>query len=232
MNRPRLVTITGIDRTTDLGRARALCDRYALEFAMVGDPEREGRNARVPEPGFLDLVARHLEPRQLAIHLCGDYSRMAISGDIDSLRGMFSFEAVRRVQINAPRYTDSDYEALRDFGERVGCGIIVQNAGPEIPCLPGLQVLDDQSAGQGRLPDRRAPPAAGHPAGGTDCPIGYAGGLTPDNLAAELAAIARANPSLPYWIDAASGARDADNRLDLDKVEDMLATAFHHPSDG
>lgn len=232
MNRPRLVTITGIDRHTDLVRAKELCARYALEFAVLGDPDREGRNERVPEPAFVAQLAGQLEPRHLAIHLCGEYSRRAMQRDSAGLAELFDFEAVRRIQVNAPHYRDEDLTALRGFGMDTGCDIIVQNAGPEIPCLPGLQVLDDQSAGRGRVPDRRAPPAPAHCARPTACPIGYAGGLRPDNLAAQLDAIARVNPTLPYWIDAASGARDADNRLDLDKVEAMLETAFVYPPAG
>ncbi len=226
MNRPQLVTITGIDVHTDLDLARALCDRYPLEFAMLCDPEREGRSARVPEPAFAAELARHFAPGQLAFHLCGDYSNMAKRLDVAPLDQIFDFSRVRRLQVNAPDYSTQDLVNLQDLAKSTGCVVIVQNTGDVIPFMDELQFLDDASAGRGMVPERRAAPDRAYVTARPAVPVGYAGGLSPENLGAKLAALQEINPSVPYWIDAASGVRDANNHLDLDKVELFLTIAM------
>lgn len=226
MIRPALVTITGIDRHTDLRRAKQLCARFPLEFALLGDPQREGLNLRVPEPDFAAELAQYFAPRELAVHLCGTYSAQAKELEIANLDALFGFAAVDRVQVNAPAYSGDNIDALKQFGRETNCTIILQNTWRQIPFVEGILFLDDQSAGRGQVPDHRAVPNPKYTACHAPVMVGYAGGLAPDNLAEELAIINASNPSVPYWIDAASGVRDTDNRLDLDLVERFLEVAL------
>ena len=226
MTGPRLVTITGIDVHTDLARAKDLCSRYPLEFAMLCDPEREGHNTRVPEAAFAAVLGEHFARHELAFHLCGGYSEQALRLDIAPLDAAFGFSRVRRLQVNAPDYTPDDYACLRRLGAETGCTVIAQNTAPTIPFVDGVLFLDDQSAGRGKVPAARAAPDPRYEIGVDDAIVGYAGGLSPQNLAAQLREIDHINSAVPFWIDAASGVRDANNRLDLDRVERFLDIAF------
>jgi phosphoribosylanthranilate isomerase len=77
--------------------------------------------------------------------------------------------------------------------------------------------LLDRSGGRGILDgDWPGPPSA---------PCGYAGGLTPDNVAAQLDRIAAVAGDAKVWIDAESGLRDERDRFDLRKAERFLAAA-------
>jgi hypothetical protein len=62
---------------------------------------------------------------------------------------------------------------------------------------------------------------------------GYAGGLGPENVAAQLPIIDahRSGPGLPlipYWIDMETKIRDEQERLDLSKVRTVLEICRRH----
>lgn len=80
----------------------------------------------------------------------------------------------------------------------------------------GLDVafLFDGSGGWGKTPE------SWRAAEGCNC--GYAGGLNPENLEATLPQIEAAAGDARVYLDLESGARDADNRFDLAKVERIL----------
>jgi hypothetical protein len=94
--------------------------------------------------------------------------------------------------------------------------------------------LHDKSGGQGVVPSSW--PRAEHRRktdgyeagerrlGGSLVYHGYAGGLNPDNIAAEARAILEANEGLDWrgWLDLESGVRDANDNVDLKKVEAVL----------
>ncbi len=226
VNAPRMVTITGIDVHTDLTRAKALCVRYPLEFAMMCDPDREGRNTRVPDPGFAAELARHFAPNELAFHLCGEYAGAALRLDLTQLDDRFGLSRVRRLQVNTSHHSAQDITSLQRLARLTGCIVIAQSAKDVIPFVDGVQFLDDQSAGRGVIPEHRAPPDPAYIAAGSGVPVGYAGGLSPSNIAMQLASLQQVNPSHPYWIDAASGVRNEENHLDLDLVETFLDVAL------
>ncbi len=86
----------------------------------------------------------------------------------------------------------------------------------------GLDVafLFDGSGGWGKTPEEwRA-------AQGRNC--GYAGGLNPENLEAAIPQIKAAAGDARVYLDLESGARDADNRFDLAKVERILEIVAPH----
>ena len=226
MNSPKLVTITGIDAQTDLGRVKSLCAIYPVEFAILCDPDRVGHDARVPEPGLVREVTGQLDRSHLAFHLCGAYSDMARQLATSQLRPYADFGAVHRLQVNAPDYSEQDILNLQKLHLATGCEIIIQNRARVIPAIRGLFFLDDDSSGRGLTPVKRARPHRDYLHWGTADFVGYAGGLSPENLAEELHDINEVNPSVPYWIDVASGVRDNNNFLDLDRVEAFLELAF------
>lgn len=225
-NSPKLVTITGVDEQTDARRLKSLCTRYPVEFAMLRDPARAGRDARVPGADKVRDVTGQLEPDHLAFHLCGAYSDLAKRLDVAELKTHVDFGCVHRLQINSPDYSPHDIVNLQQLHLATGCEIIIQNRARVIPIFRGLYLLDDDSSGRGVTPAQRARPHLNYAHSGMINFVGYAGGLAPDNLGEQLEVIAQVNPTVPYWIDVATGVRDKHNLLDLDRVELFLECAF------
>ncbi len=84
-----------------------------------------------------------------------------------------------------------------------------------------LAILFDRSGGRGLRPDA-------WPAADPTRPCGYAGGLTPETRARDLAAIARAAGDAPYWVDLESGLRDATGAFSLVRAADACAAVRIH----
>lgn len=225
-NGPKLATITGVDDQTDLGRVKSLCNRYPVEFAVLCDADRVGRDARVPEPGRVREIMGKLDRTHLAFHLCGAYSDLAKQLEMAELKAHADFTAVHRLQVNSPKYSTQDIISLQKLHLATGCEIIVQNRARVIPAIRGLFFLDDDSSGRGLTPIKRARPHRNYLHSGAADFVGYAGGLSPENLTEQLHGIKEVNPSVSYWIDVASGVRDKNNFLDLDRVEAFLELAF------
>lgn len=225
-NSPRRVTITGIDEQTEIRRVKSLCKRYPVEFAILCDPARMGHDARVPEPGIVRQATKSLDRAHLAFHLCGTYSDLAKHLDVTDLKRHADFTKVHRLQVNSPDYSAQEILNLQKLHLATGCEIIVQNRARVIPAIRGLFFLDDDSSGRGLTPLKRARPHRNYLHAGAGDLVGYAGGLSPENLTEQLHGINEVNPCVPYWIDVASGVRDKDNFLDLDRVEAFLELAF------
>lgn len=79
--------------------------------------------------------------------------------------------------------------------------------------MPNQSVLVDASGGQGITPERWQTPR-------TSCPVGFAGGLSPENLKVELEKIMWvARPG--FWIDMESSLR-VDGRFDVDRARQAV----------
>lgn len=101
-------------------------------------------------------------------------------------------------------------------------GRAVERRGRENLVDAGLDVafLFDGSGGWGKTPE------SWRAAEGRAC--GYAGGLNPENLEAAIPQIKAAAGDARVYLDLESGARDADNRFDLAKVERILEIVAPH----
>lgn len=171
------ITLTGVDERTDVGALMALVQQHpALELGLLYTASPEGRN-RYPSKPWIESVARILEGR-CALHVCGGAARRQLQSE--ELASIVRFTA--RVQVNGTVSVE-EAEAL---AHKVPVLITQHNIHNEM--LLNVQarnheILIDASGGRGLRPDEWRVPD-------TSKAVGFAGGLGPDNLQAEILRIA------------------------------------------
>ncbi len=220
------LTFTGVDADTDIGAVAVIItgDRGGLiEIGILRSPDKAGAHPRFPDRHVIEKLTDALPWQQLAFHLCDGYAEMAARRQWDALARDVDLARIGRIQVNLPDYSDDEIAALQEFAAHTGKPVIVQWRKP-FRYIPGLYLLQDHSAGRGLLPGQWAKVDAESRALGHA--VGYAGGLSPDNIAEKMAEIETAKGAHPAWLDCASGVRDADNRFDLDKVTRMIGLVF------
>ncbi len=213
---PEFVTFTGADDATPPDRMVEIGRRWPVEWGLLFSRKRQGAG-RYPSLDFLgSLRGRGL---RLAAHVCGAYADEIVDtgacSDFEGLAASLGLE-FERIQINTGRSFDPGVFAA--FAARFGARAIAQcrDAFPEDDRVDWLH---DVSAGEGLMPSFR--PVPGQQVFG-----GYAGGLGPENVAAELVAIARTHPvGRRFWIDMETKVRSADV-FDLDSCEAVLAAVY------
>lgn len=239
------VTITGADnsvRPLDLAR---LTDTHPfVEWGiLVSRSQTDANGPRWPSRAWIsDLQALKIQragtdehPIKLALHVCGRWVRELLMGE--NAVPLDLLEAFDRVQLNfhadgSPANYRLLREALPSLGERQ---IIFQIDGAmgkrhlqemwrldpegELDLVP----LFDVSHGRGVLPESWPSPIA------PGVYHGYAGGLGPVGLTAQLDHIDRAAGSSRVWVDMETNVRSHDDRtFDLEKVRLVLEAAQHH----
>lgn len=212
---PDLVVITGLDDQTNLDRVAAISARYPVEWGILFSPEAQGLHPRFPS---METVSRVIANRRrlglrTAAHLCGGHAKAIMDGAHKAVM----LPGFSRVQVNHAR---PDPDALDAFARaNPTLGVIAQWRDPT--SFPAerrfFSWLYDLSGGRGEAP-------TAWPTNPTAARVGYAGGIDPDTVATVLATVAPLSPA-GYWLDMESGVR-TDDRLDLDKVERVLAAAF------
>ncbi|HRZ29484.1 MAG TPA: hypothetical protein P5052_01745 [Candidatus Paceibacterota bacterium] len=240
------VTVTGADDYNDPNEMADIFSKYPfVEFGILLSSDRLG-STRFPSINWLkklyDFTASdrvHLTGHNminLSGHICGKWVRELCVGsdkffeEMDPVWRMF-----RRFQLN---FHAQPHEFLEDRCSNVikkylpSTPIIVQIDGVNDHILNDLRSkgvnaipLFDKSSGVGLLPDH-------WPLQSVGVYSGYAGGLSPENLAREIVKIFNATCG-PIWIDAETrlrssfgheGARIGD-RFDLQKVCSFLEIA-------
>lgn len=226
----RKVTITGVDEKTDLERLQRLAEQFPFaEWAVLLSKSSAGTKPRYPSRECVDRFINCKVPS--AGHLCGAWLRDFVDGG-----SMFEDErpgwlrSFDRIQLNIghrplsqeiflkvmSRYQSS----LKDSFQR----FIIQVQQYEVPDWyeslgNNIDLLFDNSGGQGvEQASWTRPPLIYLARFG----IGYAGGLTPQNLSKHIALLADLKFNL--MIDAESGIR-TDDVFDLDKVTTFLQIA-------
>lgn len=238
MRTKTLVTFTGVDEKTDIGRLCDLQKRYPLaEFGVLYSRTKSGKNKRYPAPGLLDeLTGRGLN---LALHVCGSQvNEIAREGGV-TRHEKIDYPVYHYTKgPDAPLFQRIQLNGLPDIHQRQslqtedflsapeGVEVILQSnsAGrhpeTEITHLIGaFSVLVDLSRGRGV-----ESPFELYRPGRPGLRVGYAGGINPENVmkkTAELDAIGARD----YWIDMETGIR-TDDWFDLDKVEEVLKKIF------
>jgi hypothetical protein len=223
LNKPAFITFTGIDAATDFVAARALSAAYPVEFAVLFSPERQGENPRYPAWGSIHKMLDHAGPgSRFAAHLCGGHSRLLLATASTMLDPMLR-DHFSRVQINTA-YVGIDPAAIAEWAESIEVQPILQ-CRETFPLHPEVSWLFDASGGRGKLPE--AWPAAPRTLSGVGKPpvVGYAGGLSPHNIAEQLPLISAAAGDSPYWIDMESGVR-TDDRFDLVKCRAVCDAVY------
>lgn len=226
MLKPSLVTFTGIDDHISPGLLMALALPYPqAEFGILFSPSRTGNHPRYPS--FASARRFYGSGLRLSAHLCGDYARIVLTGgDLPDEIGDEIFESFQRVQFNIgalPAGVDRqtvEMNALA-FADAYGIEVpIIQWTQALFPSPRGCAYLADRSGGRGERPDTwpTVPEGPGL--------VGYAGGITPQNVTAVLSEIAETHPpGLPFWIDMESGVRTQDRFDDL-KALDVLHAIY------
>lgn len=223
------VTITGADDLTDPERLVAIEERFPfVEWGILLSKSSEGQ-PRFPKTRWIEKLQRLSV--KLSGHLCGSWVRDLCVGNVSFLRDrptIADVDGFRRMQLNfhAIAHTVKAAElrsALDVFPAPEG--FIFQLDGVNDPLLdeiPSAAPLFDLSGGAGVLPDKWPVPLRGR--------MGYAGGLSPENLEAELVkiqrAVSKAADKPAVWIDVETHVRtNSGFALDLARVERFLDIA-------
>ncbi|MHC2250961.1 hypothetical protein ACVILK_000653 [Bradyrhizobium embrapense] len=211
--KPEFITFTGIDNWTELHDIHVLSIKYPVEFGVLFSPKRQGTDPRYPDG---DALSRFMwSGLRLSAHLCGDYSRRIMAGEsiVDTIPVDLGY--FNRVQVN---HAEPDPAKIIEF--RNGWGsmrAIAQTRADAFPTDASVDWLFDRSGGAGVAPT--AWPM--HPGG--DRLVGYAGGISPDNISGVMSVL----DQMPgrYWIDMESGVR-TDDRFDVEKCRAVCEAVF------
>lgn len=223
--RLKAVTFTGIDDRTNLRAVEELSREFPfVEWGILLSVSKTGCDNRYPDLGTLYKISK-MDVNK-SVHLCGTLARDAAGGELRPFEyATRMMGSVNRVQVNLGNALDSHKSAYRNF-ERASqmfhifvimqCPSFftptVQKAAPGA-YASGVQFFHDASGGRGISGEFDTPP-------NTDF-VGFAGGITPENVVQKLEQIAALNCPNPYWIDIETGVRTGDY-LDLGKVESIL----------
>jgi len=222
MSKLHVVTITGADDKVRHEDMVALSEEFPfVEWGILSSQSRMG-TPRYPSREWIEELPDSL---RTSCHVCGVWSREILDGN----RGLEPYKLYNRFQINgfaAERASDAFLKSARLQGGQLILPVR-SNAGADysntltIAKKVGASVLYDPSGGRGVGPEdwEKAPLPVG-------VRMGYAGGISPDNVVEVIEKLDRKPHEAPgYWIDMESGVRSDKDALDLDKVHRVLALA-------
>lgn len=227
-----LVTLSSVDDGVPHELLRDIAQKSpSVEFGILLSRQRAGQ-PRYPSLKWLSGLRKQANSLHLSAHLCGAYVEKALRGELAAeirellpmfRRVQFNFKGIGEVK-SIP--TDRFFHLLMAL-QKDGLEIIFQQSGVGIPLLHSAHVrgisvvpLYDASGGGGVVPDTWPEPRGSF--------VGYAGGLSPENLSYELHRIEEAAASrreLNVWIDAESGLRTPDDCFDVERAKAFLRIA-------
>jgi hypothetical protein len=236
------VTITGADDSTDPKELVALSEEFPfVEWGILVSKGHIGGSYRFPSTEwidkFVDFVYNQSDSVEINVctHICGDWVRKLLMGDLDWEEIPNVIDLSRRIQINthSQPHLYNHEKFLNNLREIVNpdLNIIFQQEGVNDHLILALRnttdlfdyatVLFDKSAGAGILPDY-------WPTSNGSYRCGYAGGLGPSNVVEQITRIQAANEfdfleDMGFWIDMERQIRTLDDsKLDLNKVREVL----------
>lgn len=224
------VTITGADDSVQPRDLLHLSERFPfVEWGILFSTSRQGTPRYPSEKWIEELFTASPRGLTLSAHLCGQWVRDLVLDAKRSWWDKYSEQTVmfKRVQLN---FHGQYHKASAKFEDvlhnSIGQDYIFQHDGVNddlvLAFAKGLPLrvypLFDRSGGAGVLPEAWPAPIWSYQ--------GYAGGLGPENLAAEIAKIGEAAGESRIWIDMETRVRsDDDQILDLGKVSHCLNVA-------
>ena len=203
------ITLTGVDQSTSPDKiSQLLAMDEAVEIGFLFSAKPENR-ARYPDMIWL-AGAMPLTAGRSALHVCGAAGRqMLADGQLDHLT-----RHTRRIQVNGS-IAAGDFDPTwiqRICQQHPRHQIITQHHLGNVLLIEGIAtnhaLLVDGSGGRGIAPAAWRRPA-------TYKPVGFAGGLGPENLADQLPRIIEAADDQPYWIDMESSLRNSKDQFDV-----------------
>lgn len=224
------VTFTGADESVNPQDLIALSQKYPwIEWGILFSINQGGPRF----PGLrwikhlLSLATNKYPDMKLSAHLCGKWVRDLVkdgSGTWWSLLPNHLRERFQRVQLNFHGHWHEPHVLFIDLIEKrlmkeefiLQCDGTNDVTAQKFAELKTAVPLFDTSGGAGVLP-KEWPTAFS----GVYC--GYAGGLGPDSMQAELGRIAEAASDERFWIDMERKVRSEDDeKFDLAKVQAVL----------
>ena len=200
------ITLTGVDERTDLS---ALPDD--VEIGVLYTWDAKGRHRYPPRRMVVKMLER-MKGRRLALHVCGNKARAKL---LDyALADMTHL--VDRIQVNGQLFPEDVRTICGLYGDHtIITQHTVQNSELAVLDVPNHVVLVDGSGGRGRSPKEWRRPH-------TDKPVGFAGGLGPDNVRDEVARIQSVAVG-NWWIDMEGKLRDSSDWFDVQRANDVVS---------
>ena len=229
-----IVTVTGASDDTSLEDMVNIQKEYPyVEWGILLSRNQAGKQWRFPSFIWINrlLISPLNTELKLSGHLCGKFVNEILMGEIkDDLRYILDSGIFKRIQINT-HGARARWDG-RNFNEKVlqkypNIQFIFQHDevndfdywANRLYQASNIASLYDLSHGAGVLPDKWDDPLEG-------IYTGYAGGLSPDNLATELLKLDEAVGDTRVWIDAETHLRSkGDQIFDLEKVKKFLEIA-------
>jgi len=222
------ITLTGADNSTSYNFIKKTSKAYPIvEWGILVSKKNFGM-PRFPSKAWL-LEADEVLPKTLKMscHLCGKWVRdLCFEGDTEFVNNI-PMSMFKRIQLNFHAIVhqanqEKFISALQKFSDIQFIFQLddVNNSLLKVAQEAGIDVvpLFDTSGGAGILPGAW-PTSAGY--------AGYAGGLSPDNLAQQLPAIIAASENKPLWIDAETHLRsNNDSLFDEKKIIKFIEQAL------
>lgn len=215
MQPPAFVAFTGVDRRELLDDMVRLSARYPIEWGLLIDADRDGREALFPGAALREAI-HSAGLLRWAAHVCGSLARAIAEGQAVPLPSLAGFQ---RLQVNHgfAGSTPSQVARCAAFGRAHGVRTVLQCQGG-FPADGAVDWLYDTSFGRGTRPTDWPP----LPGAAAFC--GYSGGITPDNVRDILGRIG-APVGATYWIDMESGVRSG-GAFDLAKCEAVCRAVY------
>jgi hypothetical protein len=236
-----LVTVTGADDSTPVADILKIAEEFPYaEFGILLSSGSMGFR-RFPSGSWLvELVSAVIEKNldlNLSGHLCGAWVRQFMLGNFPTAElcaihpefikaGVFKRWQINTHGIPHKNNTTALAQAVTELGSR-NQSVIFQHDNANTNTLLSIQglgckniaTLFDLSHGAGVLPDAWPRPMP-------DIYCGYAGGMSPENVADQLTKIEPLVGDNETWIDAETHLRTPDDqKFDLDKVRAFLTAA-------
>lgn len=234
MQKPKLITFTGVDARTDLVEFSNMAFLYPIELGFLFSDNNKSN--RFTGTGLIHTA--YSMGIKTSLHLCGAASRRALAGE-----GLpWEADFAHRIQVNSKSYDPEELKVLADTRKDVHPDAILdeddweddwdenedprprlaefiwqhRNVSAWPPTIKNARPLLDLSGGRGTLlnawPDE--PPAY---------EVGYAGGLAPGKVKDFLRSLPE--HTHPFWIDMETGVR-TDDWFDFEKCFDVCQEVF------
>jgi hypothetical protein len=226
------VTITGADDSTDIQQLLNLSVEFPfVEWGILASKSEEG-NSRFPSRAWIDRFGEVARAHRLkvAMHLCGRWMRELLAGELDwtALPSVARFAQSFQFNINGTTLPQSSTKFLSMLERIPTLGTFIFQITPDSEPLARLahskdfnvMGLFDSSGGKGKLSETAWPSPHEIP-----FPMGFAGGIGPENVLEQMDKINAACGDKPYatWIGIEGRVRTNDGaHLDLTRVRSVL----------
>jgi len=232
-----LVGLTGWDETVSPKDVVSFLEKYPYAAAGIHfSEERRGEKRHPREPWVQELETEVKKltmttpyPLHLDAHLGNKWSLQVASGDTDILGDVIDLTIFQRIQLNhiGKAQPQAFLEGIQHFPNTTF--IVSRSRTTEEFCaavdklvteqgITNVSFLFDSSWGQGETPEAWPEVSEG-------TPCGYAGGLGPDNLSAELEKLKETSKGQEVWVDMESKLRSKSDLFSVGRCEQCMTQA-------